>query len=130
LHDFEIDGAFLQMGIFIECESNGNRANIVPRYFVHFYEGFVGASSVFGRGGGGEMPFHMRGAADEGDVIEVNYLGQLASVSQEKNVEADPKNEFKFGLDEKLVSELCGLQRIIRERRCVDEPSEPWILTD
>ena len=57
------------------------------------------------------MPFHIAGAADERDVIEVNYLSPLASVSQEKTMRADPKNEFKFGLDEKLVTVFCAFRR-------------------
>ena len=37
--------------------------------------GFGGPAAVVGGGGGGEVPFYERGSGDEGDVVEVDYLG-------------------------------------------------------
>ena len=38
-------------------------------------EGFGGVAAVFGGGGGGEVPFCVGRAGDEGDVVEVDDLG-------------------------------------------------------
>jgi len=69
-----MDEGFGKMVRFVDCEAHGDRADVVPGYFVVFYGGFFGAAAVFGGGRGGEVPFYVRGAGDEGDVVEVVYL--------------------------------------------------------
>jgi hypothetical protein len=65
----------MEIAVFIDRESDGDRADIVPGYFMFFDEGFVSSAAVFGGCGGGEMPFYVGGSADEGNVVKVNYLG-------------------------------------------------------
>lgn len=45
-------------------------------------DGLVGASAVLGGVGGGEVPFYIAGSADEGDVVEVDYLGGTVTFGQ------------------------------------------------
>ena len=69
--------AFLQAVVLIDCESNEDRADIFPGYFMFFDEGFVSSATVFGGGRGGEVPFYIGGSTDEGNVVEVDYLPSL-----------------------------------------------------
>jgi hypothetical protein len=66
-----MDKGFCQIVVFVDGETHGDCARVVPGYFMFFYGGFLGAPAVFGGGGGGEVPFYVRGAGDEGDVVEV-----------------------------------------------------------
>jgi hypothetical protein len=59
-----VDKAFLQVVVFINRETNGDRSDVFPRYFVFFDDGFVGSTSVLGGCGGGEMPFYVGGSTD------------------------------------------------------------------
>ena len=56
-----------------------------------FYGGAIGASAMFGRRRGGEVPFYVRGSGDEGHIIEVNYLLSLALECRSRLSEAYPK---------------------------------------
>lgn len=44
------------------------------------------------------MPFYVRGAGDEGDIVEVDYLLELASEYPSRILNAYSKNELKFWL--------------------------------
>ena len=46
----------------------------VPVRTVVEDNGFIGLTVAFDSAGGGKAPFHEGGAADEGDVVEVDYL--------------------------------------------------------
>lgn len=72
-----MDQTFLQVVVLINCESDGNRADVIPCHFVFFDEGFVGAATMFGGCGRWEMPFYVGCSADEGHVIKIDYLGTL-----------------------------------------------------
>ena len=74
-----MDQTFLQIVVFINCEPHRNCADVVPCYFVFFDEGFFGAAAVLGGGGGREVPFYVGCSADEGDVVEIDYLGALST---------------------------------------------------
>lgn len=41
---------------------------------------FIGSAVVFGRAGRGEAPFDKGRAADEGDVVEVDYLPSISGI--------------------------------------------------
>jgi hypothetical protein len=59
-----MDQAFLQIVILVDCETDGDRADVVPCYFMFFDDGFCSSTAVLGGGGGGEMPFYVGGSAD------------------------------------------------------------------
>lgn len=73
-----MEDTFLQVIGLVDGEPDGDRARVVPEYFVFFYGRALGAPAVLGGGGGGEVPFYVAGAVDEGDVIEVDYLARSA----------------------------------------------------
>jgi hypothetical protein len=50
---------FLQVVVLIDCESDGDRADVVPGYFMFFDGRFVGSAAMLGGCGGGEMPFYI-----------------------------------------------------------------------
>lgn len=53
--------------------------DVIPDDLMLFDGRLVGTAAVFGRYGGGEVPFYIAGSADEGDVIEINYLQPLSA---------------------------------------------------
>lgn len=63
-----------------------------------FYGGFLGASAMFGGVGGGQMPFYVRGAGDQWNVVEVDYLSQISFVFRLESMNTYSKYELKFGL--------------------------------
>lgn len=77
MYDFEVDQAFLEIVVLVDCQSDRDRSDVVPGYFVFFDEGLVGSATMFGGGGGGEVPFYVGGSADEGHVVEIEYLRSL-----------------------------------------------------
>jgi hypothetical protein len=44
-----------------------------------FDERLVGMAAVFGGCGGREVPFYIGSSADEGDVVEIDYLRPLST---------------------------------------------------
>jgi hypothetical protein len=64
---------------FVNCETDGDRAVVVPGDFMFFYGRATGPSAMFGRDGGREVPSYVGGTANEGDVVEVDNLGVLDS---------------------------------------------------
>ena len=67
----------MQVVVLIDCEADGYRADILPGYFVFFDERLIGSAAVLSGCGGGEVPFYVGGSADQGDVVEIDYLGIL-----------------------------------------------------
>lgn len=58
------------------------------------------------------MPFYVGGAGDEGDVVEVDYLFELASEHLSMLLDAYPKDELEFWLREMSVFAFLKLRRI------------------
>lgn len=54
-----MDYAFLEMVGFVDCKPDGNRFLVVVGYFVFDYCAARSASSMFGAGGVGKMPFYV-----------------------------------------------------------------------
>lgn len=74
LHDFEIDVGLLQHAVAINRQADREDFGVVPGDFVLADDFFRGAAAVFGRCRGGEVPFYVGGAGDEGNVVEVDDL--------------------------------------------------------
>lgn len=74
LHNIEVDLALLQHLRAVDRETDLEVFLVVPVRAVVEDNGFIGVAVVFDSAGGGKAPFHEGGAADEGDVVEVDYL--------------------------------------------------------
>lgn len=61
----------LQQACSVHCKPYGQDFGVVPGDFVFADGGLGSVATVFGGGGGRKMPFHVGGAADKGDVVEV-----------------------------------------------------------
>lgn len=74
LHDIEVDLALLQHLHAVDRETDLEVFFVVPMRAVVEDNGFISVAMVFDSAGGGKAPFHERGAANEGDVVKVDYL--------------------------------------------------------
>lgn len=74
LGDLEMYLAFLQCLVPVDRESDLEGFLVVPLCAVVYDYCFIGVTVVFCCAGGGEAPFDEGRAADEGDVVEVDYL--------------------------------------------------------
>lgn len=73
LDDLKCDDAILQHLISVNRQTDWNDLLVVPYCQVVLNQGAFRLSAVF-RSGGREMPFHVCGATNEGDVVEIDYL--------------------------------------------------------
>lgn len=69
----------------VDRETNLEMFLVIPVRTVVEDNGFIGLAVVFDSAGGGKAPFHEGGAADEGNVVEVDYLflNMISSTSME-----------------------------------------------
>lgn len=74
LGDLEMHLAFLQCLVSVDRESDLEGFFVVPLRAVVNDDCFIGVAVVFCCTGGGKAPFNEGRAADEGDVVEVDYL--------------------------------------------------------
>lgn len=78
LENLELDQGLLEKGRFVNCEAHRNGFYVVPSYTVGGNGRTFGASTVFGGGRRGQMPFDVGGARGEGDIIQVVDLGAVS----------------------------------------------------
>ena len=76
-----MDQRFGQIVVLVYREPDWDRFDVFPKDLVFFYGGFFGAAAVFSGRGGGEVPFYVTGSADEGDVVQIDYLSQISLIS-------------------------------------------------
>lgn len=68
----------LEHGVAVNRQADGEEFIVLPSNLVLADDFLGGPAAVLGGRGGGEVPFHVRGAGDERDVVEVDDLVDLS----------------------------------------------------